>query len=134
MAKKEKSTAKAPQVLAHNPFTKLAGLRAELPSTEPPPPPPEPEKAAAPKAPPKPVRPRGKVVVRRERKGHGGKTVTVVEGVHETLRESICDEMKRALGCGGKVEGGALLLQGEIDERAAEWLSKKGFGPVVRGS
>ena len=41
-------------------------------------------------------------------------------------------EMRRA-GCGSFVEGGNVILQGDICDRAAEWLLKKGVKEVVSG-
>lgn len=106
------------------PFAKLAALRDKLPVG-----------AAPPKA-PKPPKPRflEKVVVRHERKGHGGKTVTVVTGVAPHALDALCGEMKRALGCGARVEDGALVLQGEHVVRAIAFLEKQGALRIVRGS
>lgn len=72
-----------------------------------------------------------KVVVAMERKGHGGKTVTRVEGLDpRSLAETVRD-MKRALGCGATEEDGVVLLQGDHRNRAAEWLRNKGVRRVV---
>jgi translation initiation factor 1 len=40
-------------------------------------------------------------------------------------------ELKRALGCGGVVEGGALVLQGDTRERVGAWLEKRGVKRVT---
>lgn len=60
---------------------------------------------------------------RIERKGRGGKTVTIVSNLppHETLLKDLCKFLKRSVGGGGThyVEGGAgsIEIQGErIDE------------------
>lgn len=110
---------------ADNPFAKLAGLRGQLPPGEP---------TRAPQA---PRRERAlfldKVVVRFTRKGHGGKTVTVVSGVALHALEELCGEMKRALGCGARVEDDAIVLQGELVERAVAFVEKRGAKRVVRG-
>jgi translation initiation factor 1 len=104
-------------------FAGLAGLRDALPEGEAPAdPPPEP----APEG-------RGKVVVRRERSGRGGKTVTVIEGVGQG-REDVAKRMKKALGVGARVEGEDVVLQGALEDRAAKWLEDNGFPRVVRGT
>lgn len=64
-----------------------------------------------------PLRTATKIVVRIERKGHDGKTVTLVQGIPKVALESICSEMKSALGCGGRVEDDTLVLQGEFVDR-----------------
>jgi len=125
MALKDKPTTAS---LAHNPFEKLAGLRpqpSELPSS--------PTPVASSAVPVEPIF-GAKVVVRRERKGHGGKTATVVDGVLPAQRETLAGEMKKAFGCGARVEGESIVLQGDIADRACTWLEKRGAKKVVRGS
>lgn len=118
-----------------NPFSKLAALRDALPLGEAP-------KADASAASTASTSSKasaalgGKVVVRKERAGRGGKTVTMVEGVRlqgEALEE-FAREMKKALGCGAVVEGGAIALQGEQEDRAKAYLEKKGAAQVVMGT
>jgi translation initiation factor 1 len=77
-----------------------------------------------------------RVTVRRERAGRGGKTVTIAEGPGFTGRElePLAREAARALGVGARVEGGALVLQGDQCERLAGWLSQRGFERVERGN
>jgi translation initiation factor 1 len=76
-----------------------------------------------------------KVVVRRERKGHGGKTVTRVEGLAPlgAAVDDLAKRLKKALGCGATVEDGAVLVQGDQVDRVAEWLQREGARRVVRG-
>lgn len=106
----------------HNPFAGLAGKLGPLP--EGPRPPVEPEKRAIPRA-----------VVRMERKGRGGKEVTVVEqlGLPPRELEAWLRELKAALGCGGAVEDGALVVQGDQRPRVAAWLEKRGVRKVSVG-
>jgi translation initiation factor 1 len=98
------------------------GPLPEVPATEP--------RPARP-APPAPAR----AVVRLERKGRGGKEATVVEklALAPAALESWSDAMKRALGCGGSVEGEALVLQGDQRERARRWLEGRGVRKVTMG-
>jgi len=77
---------------------------------------------------------KGKVVVRQERKGRGGKTVTVIDGA--AIRriddlEAFAKKMRKALGAGSRVEGGKVIVQGDQRESAARWLSKQGATVVI---
>lgn len=78
----------------------------------------------------------GKLVVRREKKGRGGKTVTVISGL--TLSAAALDALARALrkglGCGSTLENGAIVLQGETTGRARDWLVTHGAKQVVIGN
>ena len=77
-----------------------------------------------------------KIVVRRERKGHGGKTVTVIDGLGLSLAqlEAVARQMRKALGCGSWVDGGRVLLQGDFAPSAETWLRRHGAARVVRGN
>lgn len=78
----------------------------------------------------------GKLVVRRERKGHGGKTATVIDGLN--LPPSKLDALARALriafGCGSRVEGSRVVLQGERAPAVETWLRQRGARQVVIGN
>lgn len=114
----------------NNPFTALAGLRPTAAGAEPAPSPAAPTKAAA--------KPRfeGKLVLQREKKGRGGKTVTRLRGLSLPARglEELCKELKKGLGCGAVVEDGDVILQGDQCQRAAEWLEKQGAARVIIGN
>ena len=71
--------------------------------------------------------------LRMEKKGRGGKTVTVVDGLprNGVFLKDLCQELKRACGTGGAVAEGAIELQGDLRERVREVLLKKGL--VVKG-
>ncbi len=77
-----------------------------------------------------------KVVLRRERKGRGGKTATVVSGLGLRARdlETVARTMKRALGCGAHVEGDDVVLHGDLAERAQAWLAGQGVAKIVLGN
>ena len=68
-----------------------------------------------------------------EKKGRGGKTVTVVAGLprHAAFLKELCQELKRACGTGGAVSEDAIELQGDLRDRVREYLLKKEF--VVKG-
>lgn len=71
--------------------------------------------------------------LRTEKKGRGGKTVTVVYGLpqnNEFLRE-LSQDLKRACGTGGTVVDGGVELQGELRDRLRDVLAQRGY--VVKG-
>ena len=116
---------KKSETRAESPFAKLAALRDELPPGEPPREPP----AVAPKGP-------ARAVVRLERKQRRGKEVTVVDKLALPPAELArwCRELKQALGCGGAVEGDAIVLQGDLRQRLPTVLTARGVGKVTVGS
>ena len=71
--------------------------------------------------------------LRMEKKGRGGKTVTLVYGLPDNAAflKDLCAELKRACGTGGAVAEGAVELQGDLRDRVRDHLVKKGF--VVKG-
>jgi translation initiation factor 1 len=77
----------------------------------------------------------GRIVakLRMEKKGRGGKTVTVVGGLPQNavFLKELCQELKRACGTGGAVIDGAVELQGDLRARVRESLLTKGF--TVKG-
>lgn len=71
----------------------------------------------------------GIVRVRRETKGRGGKTVTVVAGVAlggEELK-ALAGELKRRCGCGGTLKDGTIEIQGDHAELLVAELQRRGF-------
>ncbi|MCO4772765.1 MAG: translation initiation factor [Deltaproteobacteria bacterium] len=75
----------------------------------------------------------GKAVVRRERKGRGGKTVTVVSGAALTGQDlpALAKRMRKALGTGARIEDGAIVVQGDQRDAAAKWLGARGAKVVL---
>jgi translation initiation factor 1 len=71
--------------------------------------------------------------LRLEKKGRGGKNVTVVYDLprNDEFLKSLCQELKRACGVGGTVSDNAIELQGDLRDRLRERLLAKGF--VVKG-
>ncbi len=101
----------------------LGALRSQLPTGPTP---------APPAAPPPPKGP-ARAVVRLERKGRGGKEATVIEklGLAPAELERWCKELKGALGCGGVVDGEAIVLQGDLRPRLEAVLTKRGVKKVT---
>lgn len=130
MGKRPKAPPAPPAARFHAPFEDLRA-RLGLPDA-----PAAPAPAAAPPAPPLPVaasRAPARAVVRHERKGRGGKAVTVVEKLDLAPRELAAwlGDLKRALGCGGAVEGDAIVLQGDLRDRVRALLEARGVRRVT---
>lgn len=72
--------------------------------------------------------PTGRVVVRKERKGRGGKTVTTVSGLGLSGAElgALSRQVRKALGCGSSRDGDTLVLQGDQREAVADMLRAQG--------
>jgi translation initiation factor 1 len=107
-----------------SPFASLDKLRDQLPQGPAPKPAVEPvEKRPGP----------ARAVVRYERKQRGGKEVTVVEKLELKVDEltAWCRELKQALGCGGSVEGSAIVLQGDQRSRLPDLLTARGVTKVT---
>lgn len=120
MARRDRKPEERPSGLTHNPF---AALRPDGKPAEP-----TPEAATFDSSRDETVA-NGRLVVRREKKGRGGKTVTRVSGLEGGLDE-LARELKRALGSGASVEDSDVLLQGDQCQRAADWLRQR-FGRDV---
>jgi translation initiation factor 1 len=123
MGKRDKKTGPpAPAAPFHNPFASLRLEREALP------PGPAPQREEAPRGP-------ARAVVRLERKGRGGKEVTVVEqlGLPAPRLETWLKALKGSLGCGGTVEGDCLVLQGDQRERLPALLEARGVRRVSVG-
>ncbi len=83
-----------------------------------------------------PEKNRGRVEIRRETGGRGGKTVTTVSGfvgIGLPEKEQLTKKMRGACGCGGTVKDGAIEIQGDQREKMAKILLEAGFRPVLAG-
>jgi translation initiation factor 1 len=71
----------------------------------------------------------GIVRIRRESKGRGGKTVTVVSGLplDEEGMKKLASELKRRCGTGGTVRDNALEIQGDQCDFLKGELEMRGF-------
>ena len=67
--------------------------------------------------------------IRREKKGRGGKTVTVVRNLHLTASDlkALGKQLKQACGSGGTVKDGAIEIQGEHRDKLAAVLAGMGY-------
>jgi translation initiation factor 1 len=71
----------------------------------------------------------GVIRLRLERKGRGGKAVTLVEGLvlNETGLKELSKELKKICGTGGALKGGIIEIQGDQRDKLLPVLSGKGF-------
>lgn len=112
--------------LTHNPFAALRVGGAA---------PPAPPESRSISALPKGLAAGAQVVVRHERKGHGGKTVTVIDlsragGVSKLALDSMAKDMRRALGAGARAGNHEITVQGDLVERVARFLEVT-YGAIV---
>ena len=76
---------------------------------------------------------RGRLILRRETKHRGGKTVVIVAGfaqlpgISDRELEELLQLLKQRLGCGGAVLARELLLQGDRPAQLAALLRDQGF-------
>ena len=147
MSKKPSPATPPPQTFKANPF---AGLHLNLP--------PAPAQPAAPKTPAPAASPHAplskadqaplaamggdaeigvgsaarkpKLAFQVERKGRGGKTVTIVRGLGRLGTEEqmdLCNDLKKALGTGAWFEEELLVIQGDQLLRSRAWFDGQGF-------
>ncbi len=68
--------------------------------------------------------------VSQDRKGRGGKTVTLINGLvltDETLK-ALAKDLKAHCGSGGTQKEGVIEIQGEHRDKVMEFLKSKGYG------
>ncbi len=65
----------------------------------------------------------------RERKGRGGKVVTIIEGLRLSTeeRDDLARELRKACGAGGTVRGETIEVQGDLRDRLAVLLRARGY-------
>jgi translation initiation factor 1 len=116
--------------LESNPFDALLG--AGLPKAKKTPS----SNAPAPKK-PKAAPKKGRVELRREKGGRGGKTVTTLSAfvTHLPLSEldKLAFDLKKSCACGGTLKGRTIELQGDVRDKAYAELEKRGFQSVRAG-
>ncbi len=115
--------------LGANPF---AGLEASVPAGEL-----KPRGAPAKSSKPASKKSKGRVEVRREKAGRGGKTVTTLKEfpTHIPLStlEAMTFELKKICACGGTLKGRVVELQGDVCDRVCAELNARGYQAVRAG-
>ena len=117
-----------PKRLSHNPFAALAPLKKAGPEVVEPAAAPPPAETPA----PSPQKRVARAVVRLERVGRGGKEVTVIDhlDLNSIDLERWLKAFKTSLGCGGVVEDGRLVLQGDQRVRVRRLLTERGVKKI----
>ena len=77
----------------------------------------------------------GFIRIARDKKGRGGKVVTVVAGLPGTdaERDAIAHDLKKLCGAGGARKDDVIEIQGEQRARIAEYLSSRGYCVKLAG-
>ncbi|MBL8859828.1 MAG: translation initiation factor [Planctomycetes bacterium] len=117
------------------PFARLSSLSSGLPAQPAPAPDDKPTESKAKKSPLERAL-SGRIVIARESKGRGGKTVVFARGIDapQELLETLAKELRHELGTGVRVEDGALVVQGALTDRLAACLARRGAGRIVIGN
>jgi translation initiation factor 1 len=73
--------------------------------------------------------------IRREKKGRGGKTVTVVRNLRLTAADlkSLGRHLRQECGSGGTVKEGVIEIQGDHRDKVAEVLQLLGYRTKFTG-
>jgi translation initiation factor 1 len=74
----------------------------------------------------------GTVYIRRETKGRGGKTVTVISGLVGNLK-SWKKDLQKLCGSGGTVKDDNIEIQGDHRSKIAEYLQGRGLKTKFSG-
>lgn len=76
-----------------------------------------------------------RIYVRLERKGRGGKSVTVIEGLQTSVkdREALLRQLKARLGTGGSIKNDLLEIQGDQRNAVIAVLQEMGYKPKRSG-
>lgn len=80
---------------------------------------------------------RGRVEIRREKSGRGGKTVTTVTGFQGAAcpaeLEEWTSQLRKRCGTGGATKSGTIEIQGDRRDDLVRFFEEKGFRPVLAG-
>jgi len=76
-----------------------------------------------------------KVIIRLDRKGRGGKSVTIIEGLQmpQQEKEALLKRLKADIGTGGTVKDRVLEIQGDHCGTIMAALEKLGYRPKRSG-
>ena len=79
-----------------------------------------------------PQRKQGTLYILRDRKGRGGKTVTVIEGYNGDLK-AMLKRMQKLCGSGGSIKSGNIEIQGDHRNNISDFFSKEGYSVKLKG-
>ena len=76
-----------------------------------------------------------KVLVRLDRKGRGGKAVTLIQGLQMSVKDSeaFLKQLKTRLGTGGTLKNSVFEIQGDRRNAVTEMLEDMGYKPGRAG-
>jgi len=75
----------------------------------------------------------GQVVkIQREKKGRGGKTVTVISGLSGDLK-SLKKDLQKHCGTGGALKNGLIEIQGDHGPKLRDFLESMGYRAKLAG-
>ncbi len=79
---------------------------------------------------------RQRIIIRLDRKGRGGKSVTVIEGLQMLQQEqsALLKQLKATIGTGGTMKDNALEIQGDHCRTIMTALEKLGYRPKRSGA
>ena len=77
-----------------------------------------------------------RVIIRLDRKGRGGKSVTIIEGLRmpQKKMEELLRQLKARLGTGGTIKDASLEIQGDHCGTLMAEFEKMGYRPKRSGS
>ena len=80
---------------------------------------------------------KGRVEIRREKAGRGGKTVTTISGFSTNISfdevSELSNKLKKQCASGGRSKERLIEIQGDVRDQVAATLTKHGFQPVMAG-
>ncbi len=76
-----------------------------------------------------------RVIVKLERKGRGGKSMTIIDGLQMPLHEmrALLKDLKEKLGTGGSLKENSFEIQGDRCDAVMSILEKMGYKPKRSG-
>jgi len=78
----------------------------------------------------------GRLDVKREKSGRGGKTVTVIyafPGMDERMKKEVLLLLKKQLATGGTISSGNIEIQGDFPDQVVDALVKAGYKAIRAG-
>ena len=78
---------------------------------------------------------KSRTIIRLDRKGRGGKSVTMIEGLRISAKdgEKLLKQLKAKLGTGGTLKDGSLEIQGDHCDAVMAELTRIGYKPKRSG-
>lgn len=129
MSKKRKIRTEGGDALVANPFTTLDGTEFLGDERRP--------RISSPQKKSSKKKSKGRVEIRREKAGRGGKTVTTLKEfpLHIPLSTlgAMTLELKKICACGGTLKGRVVELQGDVCEQVCAELNLRGYQAVRAG-